>query len=46
MHNFGTEISEDFLWARLEPLLGYLPAEQRAKVRPYQKVDTVVTVSL
>lgn len=34
MHNGGEDISEDFLWARLEPLLDYLPAEQRAKVSP------------
>ncbi len=28
----GEEITEDLLWARLEPLLHYLPPEQLAKV--------------
>jgi len=27
------EITEDYLWARLEPLLGYLPLNDRRKVR-------------
>ena len=26
-------INEEYLWGRLEPLLGYLPANERAKVR-------------
>ena len=27
------EITDAYLWRRLEPLLGYLPAEQRGKVQ-------------
>jgi hypothetical protein len=32
LENAGEEITEDFLWGRLEPLLHYLPPDQVAKV--------------
>lgn len=32
LEDSGQEITEEFLWGRLEPLLHYLPPEQVAKV--------------